>query len=42
MIADMQGNRNEAVGYYKKLLELREFGNSHKLAEKYLKQPYKK
>ena len=42
MIDDMQGNRNEAVGYYKKLLDLREFGNSHKLAEKYLKQPYKK
>jgi len=41
MIDDLQENRNEAITYYKKLLSLREFGNSHKLAEKYLKQPYK-
>lgn len=41
MIDDSQGKRNEAISYYKKLLDLREFGNSHKLAEKYLKQPYK-
>ncbi len=40
-IDDALGNRNEAIGYYKKLLNLNEFGNSHKLAEKYLKQPYK-
>jgi tetratricopeptide (TPR) repeat protein len=41
MIDDAQGNRNEAISYYKKLLDLREYGNSHSLAEKYLKQPYK-
>ncbi len=40
MIDDRQGNRKEAIEYYKKLLDLRDFGNSHELAEKYLKKPY--
>ena len=42
MIADEAGKRNEAVAYYKKLLDLKEFGNSHSLAEGYLKTPYHK
>ena len=41
-INDMWGNRPVAVAYYKKLLDLREYGNSHSLAEKYLKKPYSK
>ncbi|NWF90094.1 MAG: tetratricopeptide repeat protein [Ignavibacteriaceae bacterium] len=41
MIHDQLGNRNEAVSYYKKLLEMREYLNSHDLAEKYLKEPFK-
>ncbi|MGD1007358.1 MAG: tetratricopeptide repeat protein [Ignavibacteriaceae bacterium] len=40
MIADELGSRNEAVAYYKKLLDLKEYGNSHSLAEGYLKTPY--
>jgi len=42
MIDDQQGNRNDAINYYKKLLDLREYGNSHTLAEEYLKSPYKR
>ncbi len=42
MIDDVQGDRNGAVNYYKKLLDLKEFDNSHVLAEKYLKAPYKR
>ncbi len=42
MIDDVQGNRIGAVNYYKKLLDLKDFENSHLLAEKYLKQPYKR
>lgn len=41
MINDQQGNRSQAVEYYKKLLDMKEFGNSHELAEQYLKYPYK-
>ncbi|MGA7721972.1 MAG: hypothetical protein WCA84_12460 [Ignavibacteriaceae bacterium] len=42
MIADQIGSRNEAVAYYKKLLDMKEFGNSHSLAEEYLKTPYRR
>ena len=42
MINDEWGNRKVAVAYYKKLLDLRNFRNSHDMAEKYLKSPYKK
>ncbi len=42
MIDDVQGNRNGAVNYYKRLLDLKEFQNSHVLAEKYLKEAYKR
>lgn len=40
MINDEQGNRSTAVGYYKKLLDLKDYANSHTLAEEYLKSPY--
>jgi tetratricopeptide (TPR) repeat protein len=40
MIADQYGNRNEAVTYYKKILALKEYNNSHSAAEGYLKSPY--
>ncbi len=42
MIADQLGSRDEAVAYYKKLLDMKEFGNSHSLAEEYLKTPYRR
>ncbi len=42
MIADELGSRNEAVAYYKKLLDLKEYNNSHSLAAGYLKTPYHK
>ena len=41
MINDQLGNRKDAVAYYEKLLEMREYINSHELAEKYLKEPFK-
>ena len=41
MINDQLGNREKAVEYYEKLLEMREYLNSHELAEKYLKEPFK-
>ncbi len=42
MIDDVQGNRSAAINYYKKILDLKEFQNSHMMAEKYLKEPYKR
>ncbi len=42
MINDEWGNRNVAIAYYKKILDMKDFRNSHKLAELYLKTPYKK
>lgn len=41
MLNDMQGNRSEAENYYKKLLDMRDYGNSRNLAKKYLDTPYK-
>jgi len=41
MINDQLGNRKKAVDYYEKLLDMREYLNSHDLAEKYLKEPFK-
>jgi tetratricopeptide (TPR) repeat protein len=41
MINDQLGNRRKAVDYYEKLLDMREYLNSHDLAEKYLKEPFK-
>ena len=41
MINDVQGNRNKAKDYYNKLLDMKEFGNSHSLSKEYLDKPYK-
>lgn len=41
MIADASGERARAVGYYNAVLDMKEFKNSHSLAEQYLKTPYK-
>ncbi|HKI79685.1 MAG TPA: tetratricopeptide repeat protein [Ignavibacteriaceae bacterium] len=41
MINDIEGNRTKAVEYYKKLLDMNEYGNSKDKAEQYLKNPYK-
>ena len=42
MINDVQNNRNKAIEYYKKILDMEEYKQSHKLAEKYLETPFKK
>ena len=41
MINDQLGNRDKAVEYYEKLLDMREYHNSHELANKYLTEPFK-
>lgn len=41
MIHDQLGERDKAVEYYEKLLDMREYLNSHELAEKYLKESFK-
>ncbi len=42
MIYDLQSKRNEAKNKYEQVLDLDEYANSHKLAEGYLKNPFKK
>ena len=42
MINDELGLRNEAIDDYKKILELKDYNNSHNLAKEYLKQPFLK
>jgi len=42
MIYDLQGKRDLAVMQYKKVLDMKDFAESHKLAEQYLKSPYQK
>ncbi len=42
MINDEWGNRPVAVNYYKQILDLKEYKNSHSIAEEYLKTPYRK
>lgn len=42
MINDEWGNRKVAAEYYNKILDLRDFRNSHEMAKKYLKTPYKR
>ena len=37
-IKDMNGEYDEAIKYYNEVLEMREFGNSHSLAESYLER----
>jgi tetratricopeptide (TPR) repeat protein len=42
MINDALGKRKEAVSYYNRLLEMREYGRSHSLAKEYLERPYRR
>jgi len=42
MINDVQNNRKAAIEYYNRVLDLDRYKQSHQLAEKYLKNPYKK
>jgi len=39
---DLKGEREKAVEYYEEVLDLDEFSDSHKKAEKHLETPYKK
>ncbi len=41
MISDQLNERKKAVEYYEKILDMREYLNSHDLAEKYIKEPFK-
>jgi len=41
MINDIQGYRDKAKDCYNKLLDMKEYGNSHSLAKQYLDKPYK-
>jgi tetratricopeptide (TPR) repeat protein len=41
MINDIQGYRDKAIDLYKKLLDMKDFGNSRTLAKQYLDKPYK-
>jgi uncharacterized protein (DUF2225 family) len=40
MVNDQLGNREEAVGYYNQLLQMKEYGSSHALAKEYLEKPF--
>jgi tetratricopeptide (TPR) repeat protein len=40
MVNDLQGKRELAIVQYNKVLDMKNFGDSHKLAEQYLKTPY--
>jgi tetratricopeptide (TPR) repeat protein len=42
MIYDLWGKRKEAIKKYEEVLDMDEYGNSHRLAEGYLKKPFKK
>lgn len=42
MINDTQGFREKALEYYNKLLEMRVYGQSHKLAKEYIDKPFGK
>jgi len=42
MIYDQLGNRAKAVEYYNEVLDLKERNESHKIAQRYLKNPYKR
>jgi len=41
MIYDLQKKRNHAVAQYQKVVAMKNFENSHALAQKYLKEPYR-
>jgi tetratricopeptide (TPR) repeat protein len=40
MLNDQMGNRDEAVSYYRQLLDMKEYGSSHSLAKEYLEKPF--
>jgi len=42
MIYDLQGKRKEAIKKYEDVLDMDEYANSHKLAESYMENPFKK
>ena len=42
MINDLWNKREAAISYYKKVLDMNEYANSHKLAESYIEKPFKK
>lgn len=42
MLYDQMGKRDKAIKYYKETFQLKDRNDSHKLAEQYLKTPYKK
>ncbi|MEG8946150.1 tetratricopeptide repeat protein [Rosettibacter firmus] len=42
MLYDQMGQREKAIKYYNEVLRLRDRSNSHELARKYLKTPYRK
>lgn len=42
MVYDSKGERSEAVRMYNRVLDMREFANSHNQAERYIKTPYGK
>lgn len=42
ILYDQMGKRDKAIKYYNETLQLRDRNDSHKLAEQYLKTPYKK
>ena len=41
MINDQNGNRGKALDYYNELLDMKEYGNSHSLAKKYIEKAYR-
>jgi tetratricopeptide (TPR) repeat protein len=41
MKSDAAGHREDAIKHYKKVLEMKEFSNSHKEAKNFLKTPFK-
>ncbi|MCU0373094.1 MAG: tetratricopeptide repeat protein [Ignavibacteria bacterium] len=41
MKSDAAGNRDEAIIYYRRVLDMKEFSNSHREANNFLKTPYK-
>ncbi len=41
MIYDLQGKRDLAIMQYKKILDMKDYQDTHKLAKQYLKTPYK-
>jgi hypothetical protein len=40
-VYDVQGKRDLAVGQYEKVLQMKEYKDSHSLAEMFLKSPFR-